>query len=244
MSFTLLTHNAFWFQGMPFEGTAPGAARPEIMRGLARLYAELGANVLCVQEIQSPETAAALADALGLRFAYLPGRTYPVYGGAVFFREGETADTDRAHGFAVERFWLTLRVPVVETEEILVANVHLPSGRQSSKEDAERARVAELEALLAAGPAPAILCGDLNEMPGGGVQRRLEAAGYRDLAPAFGFGETDSHTRRRARRIDYIWAREDWAARAKRMRVLEPAALALPDGRYVSDHLPLLAEFA
>ncbi|MBI3828714.1 MAG: endonuclease/exonuclease/phosphatase family protein [Planctomycetes bacterium] len=243
MNFTLITHNAYWFQGMPFEGTAPGAPRAEIAAGLAKLYRKYGANALCLQEVQSNDAYAEIAVALGLEGQYRPGRTYAQYGGAVLWGQGEAAANDGAAAAPVERFWVKARLVLASGEWLALANVHLPSGRQSSKDEAAQSRLAELRGMLGAGPRPDVVAGDFNEPPGGGVQRLMEAEGYADLAVHFGHGETDTHTRKHARRIDYVWVREPLLKRARSYHVPEPAELALGGGRYLSDHLPVVASF-
>src|SRR5438045_1604711 len=96
---------------MPFAGDQPGPADPAVLRALAELYRELAPDVLCLQEVQSQETADALAAALGpvlgredaahpahaaalgpalgvpaVRWRYAPGGRHPQYGVAVFSR--------------------------------------------------------------------------------------------------------------------------------------------------------------
>jgi endonuclease/exonuclease/phosphatase (EEP) superfamily protein YafD len=243
MSFTLLTHNAYWLQGMPFEGTDPGAPRAEVLAGLAALYHSLNADALCVQELQSPEASAALSAELKLQSEYRSGKLFPQYGGAILFKAGAAAGDALVAGASVERFWLKVRLGAGAPAGAVLCNVHLPSGRQSSPEEAVRARVSELRGMLAAAPRPNLVAGDFNEPPGGGVQALMEAEGFVDLAARFGHGETDSHTRKHARRIDYIWASAAWAARAKSFHIPAPAELALGGARFLSDHLPLAVCF-
>jgi len=94
--------------------------------------------------------------------------------------------------------------------------------------------------MLDHAPAPGLVCGDFNEPPGGGVQQLMEARGFVDLAPRFGFGAADTHTSKRSRCVDYIWAQAALVPRVKSFRLAEPAELALDGGRYLSDHLPLV----
>jgi len=243
MAFTLLTHNTYWLQGMPFEGTDPGPARAEVVAGLAALYRTLNADVCCVQELQSLAAFEALADATGMRGFFRSGQRYKPYGGAVLFQDGEPAGDDSRSNVLVERFWLKVRLGAGPLSGVVLCNAHLPSGRQTSREDAAQARVEELRALIAAKPRPEIVAGDFNEPPGGGVQKLMEAQGFVDLAPKFGHGETDSHTRKHARRIDYVWVSAELLPRVKAFHVPEPAELALGGGRYLSDHLPLAVRF-
>lgn len=238
MSLTIVTHNTYWLQGMPFEGTSPGAANPEITAGLAGLYRTLQPDVLCLQEIQSAEAAAMLAQALDMAHHYRAGQTYAQYGGACCFRRGGVASEDAAAARRPERFWFKLSIPDA-AGALVICNVHLPSGRQSSPEAAAQARLDELRGMLEAPHRPDIVCGDFNAPPGGALQAFMEAQGFADPAPAFGCGELDTHTRRHARRIDYVWVRNALMPRVTNYAVAEPAALALPGGGYLSDHLPV-----
>lgn len=243
VSLTLVTHNVYWFQGMPFEGTDPGAARAEVVAGLAKLYRGFGANALCLQEIQSHAACTEIAAALGLRGHYRAGRTYAQYGGAVLWGQGKAVANDEAAAAPVERFWVKARIEMTGGEGLVSANVHLPSGRQSSKDEAAQSRLAELRGMLGAGPKADVVMGDFNEPPGGGVQKLMQAEGFVDLAARFGHGETDTHTRKHARRIDYVWVREPLLKRARSYHVPEPAELALGGGRFMSDHLPVVVTF-
>ena len=137
-------------------------------------------------------------------------------------------------------FWFKLRLGGAWREWV-VANVHLPSGAQTSPEEAARQRLDELTRMLSAPPLPDLVAGDFNEPPAGPAWQLLQEHGFRDAALACGAGALDTHTRRHSRRIDYIWVRAERAARLKNFRVVDPSALDLGGGRYLSDHLPVVA---
>jgi len=243
VSLTIVTHNTYWMQGMPFEGTNPGAPNPEVLAGLADLYRAFQPDLLCLQEIQSAEAATTLAQALGMAHHYRAGQTYAQYGGACCFRHGSVAGDDAAAVQRPERFWFKLSIPDA-AGALAICNVHLPSGRQSSPETAAQARLDELRGMLEAPPRPDIVCGDFNAPPGGMLQAFMEAQDFTDPAPAFGCGDLDTHTRRHARRIDYVWVRKTLLSRIMNYSLAEPAALALPGNRYLSDHLPVVVTLA
>lgn len=119
----------------------------------------------------------------------------------------------------------------------VVGVTHLDHQSSTTRTSQAQAALAALD-VFGAG-APAVLVGDFNESPGGGVGTTLAGAGFADAWPALdpsdaGFTFPASAP---AARIDYVWTRG---------AAVEPAAidriLATPVGAiYASDHLGLRA---
>jgi len=233
---TILSHNVFWFQGKPFESAEPGEHDEKIADELAAFYRGVGANVVCVQEVQSPRAADAMAERLGMAGAYCPGRTFPQYGGAVF--GADVVDDSSRDGRTAQRFWQLARHAASGIE---VCNIHLPSGRQEGRDRAPAIRVAELSDMLSVcGKTPDVLAGDFNERPGGAVGELLARHGYTDAAVAA--GKPHLPTSMGGSRGDYLWLHERILHRLVGYEVPPREALAWterPGKEYLSDHLPL-----
>jgi len=232
----LTTHNAFWFQGFPFEGTDPGGPAEPVFAALAAEYRRLAPDCLCLQEVQSEAAARRLAAELGMSAAWCPGGELPQYGLAVLARLPVEARDWRSTGFTPERGWLLARAG-----RLLVANVHLPSGRQSGSARARAQRIEELREVLRQDPD--VLVGDLNERPGGEVWRFLAGRGYADAAEATGAGHlATGRSRQPPKRTDYAWVRSGLAAGLEYAVVAEED-FGAPAGAaglsLLSDHFPV-----
>jgi endonuclease/exonuclease/phosphatase family metal-dependent hydrolase len=129
----------------------------------------------------------------------------------------------------------------VRGEEIVVANTHLES---SSDDSARMSSVGELRsALRGYSPRPAVVCGDLNDLPESRVIAELEKD-FADSWALAGRGEGFTFpSDGPKRRIDYILvlnnAKPDSASAAVQLRPLSARVLQSS----ASDHLPLLVEF-
>ena len=121
---------------------------------------------------------------------------------------------------------------VRSSDGLVVANVHLPSSRQLGAERAAAARVAELEAVLAAEAAPDVVLG-------GPVGALLSAEGYLDAAVLHECEGRPSTPG--GGRGDQIWIRGGLRGSLVEYAVLGPEALEtdIPGTEFLSDHLPL-----
>ena len=90
---TLLSHNVFWFQGVPFETDRPGDPCIEIMESLISLYRRIGPDVLCLQEVQRQAVFDEVARRAGYDGHYTEGSTLRPYGGAMLWRKGRVVET-------------------------------------------------------------------------------------------------------------------------------------------------------
>ena len=236
---TIVCHNVFWLQGRPHDNANPGAPNPPILAGLALLYRALDPDVLCVQEIQSHDAFAALADALDMDGEYVAGAEHAQYGGAILHRRGMSADFSADPMPNVQRFRHVARLGHGDTT-ISIGNVHLPSGRQVGPERAAELRVAELRDMVNTLGAPDVVAGDLNERPGGLVGDLLTGLGYRDAAVLA--GQANVSTNFGDGRGDYVWLHERVAERFVDYRVVPAEELATdaPGKNHQSDHLPVV----
>ncbi|MCZ7646986.1 MAG: endonuclease/exonuclease/phosphatase family protein [Planctomycetota bacterium] len=241
MALTLLTHNVFWFQGTGFKGADPCGPDLEALEALAAVHREAGADLICLQEVQSEQCFSRYARAVDRDGFYCAGYAYRPYGGAILFHEGHFVTQVAASPYTAERFWMKAELAGGAWDGLVVANVHLPSGRQSGAGAAAAARLAELRGMLASGPRPSIVCGDFNERPDGPAHALMEAEGYRDAALLAGIGAMGTGTFDAGKRIDYVWLDTERAQRLKSCEVLPRERLARDGapGHYFSDHLPV-----
>ncbi len=234
---TVLSHNLFWFQGVPFLTDAPGAPSREVMVALVDLYRRIEPDLFCFQEVQSGETFRLMGECLGLEGAYCPGRVLTQYGGAVFWRAGTLLKDAREAGDPPQRVWQVVTVEGEGGGSLAVCNIHLPSSRQLGKEAAARRRVEELR--VATKTVPEVVLGDFNEWPGGAVSDFMAGQGYADAAELTGQG--DRPTSIGDKRGDQIWVHERVRDRVVEYGVLvkDELATSLEGKTYLSDHLPL-----
>lgn len=237
---TVLSHNVFWFQGMPFAGDSPPAPDPVCMGALCEFYRAVSPDLLCLQEVQSVTAFEEAGLRLGMEGTYCPGRQLPQYGGAVYWKPGvarkirDSAEDD----FPVQRMWQIVEIQKADGGVVPVANVHLPSARQLGREKAGIQRVRELEeAVLHGAPSPEVLVGDLNELPGQAVGAALERKGFKDAAVLFGADEFA--TRVKGGRGDYIWVTPQAGALSYKVTGRGKLVAAKEGKEFLSDHLPL-----
>jgi exonuclease III len=237
----ILSHNTFWFQGVPFLTDQPGSPDATVIKSLCELYRAIDPDVICLQEIQSQQVLDQLSDLLGMQGYYSQGVSYPQYGGAILWRPGrgrlvaESKDTS----LQVQRMW-----QIAEIEDgnstMRVANVHLPSGRQLGEEGAKKQRVSEIESLTCHFDNPlGVIAGDFNETTSGLVSKYLNQQEYVDCAVHTGCTGTSTLF---GARIDYIWLGKQTRDRFHSFSILDPQKNLFPcDGKtHLSDHLPLL----
>lgn len=174
-----------------------GSARPDLSAIVDHLRAE-NADVVSLQEVQWHQ-ARAIARALRARswrwgFKHWPLRTWPE-GMAVIgvTRRAEVRTLALSHRW---RLWSWRRRIVqvasvaaagdrpedgatgaADTDTFTLINVHLTPHGETGLRAAETATVL---ALVAERTGPVVVCGDLNERPGGAIHRQMATAGLRD----------------------------------------------------------------
>jgi exonuclease III len=240
--FTVLSHNVFWFQGVPFLTDTPPAPDVEVLKRLCAIYQARNPDVICLQEIQSRETFEQVSRNLGMTGCYCPGSALPQYGGAVFWRadSGREVRNSREAAVKTQRMWQMVEVHG-GVGRVQICNIHLPSERQLGPVQSAAQRKAELEDSIRNGRAgPDLIVGDFNEQPAGPVAECLEQSGYLDAAVVSdqaGFPTTIGGARG-----DYIWISRkmggDCMLTHGVARKQEPACQEIGK-TYLSDHLPL-----
>ena len=86
---------------------------------------------------------------------------------------------DVAPGVTLARGWVSAKV-TVGGRNYRIASTHLESGEAPGLDQLRAAQAAELAGALA-GPAPAVLMGDLNDIPGSPMYQVLVGAGFTDV---------------------------------------------------------------
>ena len=233
--------NAFWFQGVPFEGTDPSDPRPDVLRDVAEALEKLSPDVLCLQEVQSQRAFEAVREAFDAlpHAAYASGAVFPQYGVVTLSRDpitviAATSDVQPPP----QRAFLAVRVG-----SLVVANVHLPSGRLIGKNEARTLRVDELTRLLRACGRVDVWLGDTNDPPGGAVDVCSARHGFRDAA-VLTAGEELPTNASGTFRGDRISVSADLASALEAYAVLPAHRFHTHEGRSLSDHLPLWIDLA
>ena len=234
---TILSHNVFWFQGMPLLSNVPQALRVEVLEALVELYGEIDPDVFCFQEIQSADVFRLLGESLGLSGIYCSGRMLVQYGGAIFWHSRTRfLDAINVRDYP-QRMWQIFTIGLGKGDNVTLCNIHLPSNRQLRKEVASRRRFEELQA--ATRTFPKVVLGDFNEEPGGILSDFMNGQGYRDSAELFGQGKRP--TTIKGKRIDQIWIHEligDWVVDYGVM-TKDQLSTCIEGKTHLSDHLPV-----
>lgn len=238
---TILSHNAFWFQGAPFPDDVPSEPVGEIVRRLTALYKEVEPSIVCLQEIQSLETFESVSRQLKYRGSFCAGLQLPQYGAGVFWATDRCRPYSNSRNSAsqVQRVWQTCEVFLGDTL-LRISNVHLPSGRQLGPEKAAEKRIAELtDAIHCCRSGPDIIAGDFNEWPGYAVSEYLSKNGYVDAAVVM--NAEDRPTNLGGKRIDYFWVKKDLEKSLRHYDVVakEKCTYSRNGKKFLSDHLPL-----
>jgi endonuclease/exonuclease/phosphatase family metal-dependent hydrolase len=234
---TILSHNIFWLQGVPFETDEPGDPRADVLEALISVYAEINPDVICLQEVQSRAAFDLIRSAVGMDGTYCPGATLSQYGGATFWHSGRPVSDGTGAEDPPQRVRQLSEIDTGQSGSLVVCNVHLPSSRQLGEEGGAARRLEELE--TATESMPEVVVGDLNEGPGGAVIGYMGERGYLDAAVLRNKGDVPSSVG--GLRGDQIWIRSDLGVRLAEYSVLPKGDLAtqLDAKTYLSDHLPL-----
>ena len=240
--FTVLSHNVFWFQGVPFLTDQPPSPNMDILERLCAIYKAVEADVVCLQEIQNRETFEAVAECLGMQGCYCSGKTLSQYGGALFWHRGRGRPLQNSDSSTVQtqRIWQTAELLTANNTSFTLGNVHLPSSRQLGAEGAAVQRVAELEELIDSFEGGLdMIVGDFNERPGGRIAACMERHGYVDAAVHF--KRFDAPTNLSGGRGDYIWVKREMLSCVQAFDVVEKQDFVsrFSGKSYLSDHLPL-----
>ena len=240
-SFTILSHNVFWFQGSPFPTDRPPEPDLKILKQLCEIYRGINPSVICLQEIQDQKTFEVVSEHLGMPGCYCQGKELPQYGGAVFWHpdRGRQIHSSQESTAMAQRMWQIVEVD--GTDRCLrICNIHLPSERQLVPEQAVVQRMAELqESIRSCETKPDIIAGDFNEQPNGPASKYLERHGYVDSAVLSDCADVPTNIGKR--RGDYIWVKKQMTAHFLSYGIAEKEDIVYRTAakQYLSDHLPL-----
>jgi endonuclease/exonuclease/phosphatase family metal-dependent hydrolase len=238
-----------YYDGVPPELLDPAWRRP----ALAAHIAGLGADVLCLQEVE-PELFDSLQAVLGpLGFAgrFAPKLRGKPEGCATFVQsrtwtiEAHAAPAYRDGAGGPDSGHVSLLLELRGESRLLgVCNTHLKWGPADAAPEAGWAdrQIGELldsGALGRAGGREWVLCGDFNVTPDVPVLERLRRAGFAD---AHGGAGATSNFQGRCRKLDYVLHTPGLAARPVPPPALEGRP-PLPWPDQPSDHLPSVAWF-
>lgn len=247
-----IAYNVYGCHGWP--GNAANKARLEPARAQMprRIGLELALyapDIVSLSEAGEEAFVAAIADTLGMKYAYFDGgfpgavlTRFPIRDSANYSLSNKDID-------ALEPFTRHAGRAVLETPDgdLIVYSAHLhPRSREVRLREIALLRE-RMQPDFDAGR-PLLLQGDLNHTPESPEYEAWTAAGLVDTFAAKGEGNPGTvRSIQQAMRIDYVWAHGPLAGRVEMCRVLfegafrvnrdDPAAFAL------SDHLPVLAEF-
>ncbi len=250
-----ITYNVYGGKGWPEkQGNRArlAAAQPRMPERIALELAIYDPDIVSLAEAPEEPAVARIAQALGMTYAFYPGpEAFP---GALLSRGRilESMNCPLAGGMARPQDLLTRHFgrAIVETPlgECVVFNAHLhPNSRPI--------RLREIALILDAmkadleGGRSVLLQGDLNHKPDTPEYEQWLGAGLVDAFAAKGTGVDGTVVSTQPKsRIDYIWAHGPLAARIQECRTLFEGAFRVnmedPASFALSDHLPVLAEFA
>ena len=237
----ILSHNVFWFQGVPFLTDQPKSPDPEVLQKICALYRRIDPDLICLQEIQDEKTFHLVSECLDMEGSFCPGKDLPQYGGAVFWLPGLGKEISNSNDSEVDIQRMRQTVEITGPNgSICVCNIHLPSERQLGPDKASAQRRGELQdAVKSRETGPDIITGDFNERPGGPTNTFLKDQGYIDAALLFDCGDVSTNIS--SKRGDYIWVKKmkSVSVSAYKVKGKEELVWGKTDKEYLSDHLPL-----
>lgn len=232
-----MTHNVFWFQGVPTPKPYYQVVDQTVYQKLIAFYKVQQPDILLLQEVQSAEVAATVARDLEMNFSFQVGGQLPVYGGAILWGKpicAQTVTIPEPQSF--QRFCQILIVH----DHFKIANVHLPSTAQLSDEEAYAKRKHEMEQLLLLEPNVDIIAGDFNEEPKDVLDMFLTHKGYID---SFEFNKgTCTISTKGEGRGDFIRIKEKYRNLVESFFIVDfrQEEWKTSIGRLLSDHMPLV----
>ena len=220
-------------------------------------------DIINFSEGPDEKTIAAMADILGMNYAFFPGAKNGTghFPGAILtpfeIVSSQTRPFAANNGDLEELFtrhWgkATLRLP--NGKPIVVHSAHLwPFAKEENDTRIRLDEIAALQAAIAqdlAGDADSVLLqGDLNHAPDTQEYKQLNNGSLVDVFLAGGEGGEGYTTNaiKLTKRIDYIYCAGALTKQIKAFRVLFEGGFRMnnddPNGFALSDHLPILADF-
>jgi mRNA deadenylase 3'-5' endonuclease subunit Ccr4 len=227
-----------YFPNTPPEVLVPGRRRPALLER----FEALGADLLCLQEVEEELFRAAQERFPSWEGRYLPkGRGKP--DGCAIFSRGRVSLTDApslAYGDGSGHVALSVRVEQGQ-RSLVVTTTHLKWAPPERGPD-EHQGCLQLCELLAAretlcgGASEWLVCGDLNATPEHALLAMAADAGLR---PAHAEDPPTCNVKGWCRTLDYLLVSENLRALPEAPPVLT-ATEPMPSARHPSDHLPLV----
>ena len=220
----------------------PLTRRPALIRRVSGL----GADVICLQEVDGPvlEALRAELEPQGCAVRFVQKHRKPD-GCALIARVGIVLQHVENVRFADDTGHVALAVVIEHEGRLLgVATTHLKWDPPGTARDEQRGyrQVTELLEVLRGSPCASwIVCGDFNAVEGSEVARAMASAGFRDLYA----GRPDAWTcnsNGRATRIDFLFHTPDLDGRAGDVPPIDDET-PLPGPGEPSDHLPIVGWF-
>lgn len=226
------------------------AARPRMPERVAAELALYNPDLITLMEAPEEPGVEEIARRLGMKYVYY-GQGAP---SALLTRCRivESADHPGIHGSPgpeeVRGRHFGRAVLDTPLGPVIVYSAHLTSRDQEQRKRQVAAILDVMGADVQANRS-LLMQGDLNHTPGWPEYRQWVAAGLIDAATAKGNRAGNTHASGTpALRIDYIWLHGPLAGRLEQCRVLFEGAFRLklddPSAFALSDHLPVMAEFA
>lgn len=198
---SIATHNVFWFQGLPSRENVNKISREEILEKFVKTYKLLKADILCFQEVKSPDSVRYFTEKLSMDGIYTEGVQYKQYGGAILYNK--RLNIIRYQVLKTMTRFSQIAIFNFEGLKISICNLHLPSGVYIR--NASQKRIEEISYVLAHNN-PQIILGDFNAQPSEKIYDYMLTKGYIDVAALLGKTE---NTTINGKRIDYIWVTKE-----------------------------------
>ncbi len=241
----IVSHNVFWFQGVPYGGAHPTGVHEGVLMQLIDLYRSLSVDLLCLQEVHQHDVAERIGRCLKMRCHYTPGCRQRVYGGAVFWRpeaDAQVRDFRDDETLTPFRSWQRITWRVGD-RIIRVTHLHLPSARSTPGQSIKPVQQDELNRFaVECDFSSDVILGDFNAYPDAPHVQALRRRDLHDVAAICGQGGQPT-TATAGSRIDQIWLSDAMCRDRLEYRVID---LAAPDYQpkderktRLSDHQPL-----
>lgn len=227
------------------------AAEPQVPTRLALELALYEPDIVSFQEAPPREVVAAIANQLGMKYAFFPGG----WNGAVLSKHEivspqncPLASWQERPKDLFTRHWgrAVIRAPGGEIQ-FFSAHLHPADASVRAREVAEMLKI--IGPSLEKGER-VLLQGDLNHQPSGPEYPRWVQAGLVDIfgkVKEAGTSDFSVTSHQPAGRIDYVWASAPLASQARACRILFERAFRTnpedPLSVALSDHIPVMADF-
>lgn len=240
---TVVSHNAFWFQGVPYPGAEPGSVNEAVFAQLMEIYQSLSPDLLCLQEVHEQAIAERIGGILNMRCHYTPGCRERVYGGATFWSsraQVRVRDFRDDASLTPFRSWqrVTWRIP---GGTVCLTHLHLPSPRSTGGSDVESVQERELNRfVLQTDFRSDVILGDFNARADAPHVQALRHYGYHDAAALGSFPPGPGL-------FDQIWLSEAMSRQCFKYRVVNlDAEQYRPRDAHksrLSDHDPVMVQW-